>query len=45
VKPGPDGFLYVLTDHAPGAVLKIEPIAATVAAPPAGAPAAAPPAK
>ena len=36
VKPGPDGFLYVLTDHAPGAVLKIEPVApAAAAAPPA----------
>ena len=27
VKPGPDGFIYVLTDHAPGAVLRIEPVA------------------
>jgi len=25
VKPGPDGFIYALTDHAAGAVLKIEP--------------------
>jgi aldose sugar dehydrogenase len=25
VRPGPDGFLYVLTDHAPGAVLRITP--------------------
>jgi glucose/arabinose dehydrogenase len=25
VRPGPDGFLYVLTDHAPGAVLRISP--------------------
>ena len=33
VKPGPDGNLYVLTDHAPGAVLKIEPV--TPPAPPA----------
>ena len=39
VKPGPDGNLYVLTDHAPGAVLKIEPVT------PPAAPAAAPPAK
>jgi glucose/arabinose dehydrogenase len=26
VKPGPDGFIYVLTDQAPGAVLRIEPV-------------------
>jgi glucose/arabinose dehydrogenase len=39
VKPGPDGNLYVLTDHAPGAVLKIEPVT------PPAAPAAAPSAK
>jgi hypothetical protein len=38
VKPGPDGFIYVLTDHAPGAVLKIEPAPAAPGAPPAGAP-------
>ncbi len=25
VRPGPDGFLYVLTDHNPGAVLRISP--------------------
>jgi glucose/arabinose dehydrogenase len=25
VRPGPDGFLYVLTDENPGAVLRIEP--------------------
>lgn len=25
VRPGPDGLLYVLTDHAPGAVLRIAP--------------------
>ena len=25
VKPGPDGFLYALTDETFGAVLKIEP--------------------
>jgi aldose sugar dehydrogenase len=25
VRPGPDGFLYVLTDENPGAVLLIEP--------------------
>jgi aldose sugar dehydrogenase len=25
VRPGPDGFLYVLTDHDPGAVLRISP--------------------
>jgi glucose/arabinose dehydrogenase len=37
VKPGPDGNLYVLTDHAPGAVLKIEPAPAAPAAPPAAA--------
>jgi glucose/arabinose dehydrogenase len=40
VKPGRDGFLYVLTDHAPGAVLKIEPAAAAPAAPAAGPPSA-----
>ena len=28
VKPGPDGFIYVLTDEAAGAVLRIEPAAA-----------------
>jgi glucose/arabinose dehydrogenase len=27
VKPGPDGLIYVLTDEAAGAVLRIEPIA------------------
>jgi glucose/arabinose dehydrogenase len=27
VRPGPDGFLYVLTDHNPGAVLRISPAA------------------
>lgn len=26
VRPGPDGFLYALTDHALGAMLKIEPV-------------------
>ncbi len=26
VRPGPDGLLYVLTDHNPGAVLRISPI-------------------
>ena len=41
VKPGPDGNLYVLTDHAPGAVLKIEPAPAAPAASPAAAPPAA----
>jgi glucose/arabinose dehydrogenase len=25
VRQGPDGFLYVLTDHSPGQVLRIEP--------------------
>ena len=25
VRPGPDGFLYVLTDENPGAVLRVEP--------------------
>jgi len=25
VRPGPDGFLYVLTDENPGALLRIEP--------------------
>jgi glucose/arabinose dehydrogenase len=25
VRPGPDGFLYVLTDHNPGALLRISP--------------------
>jgi glucose/arabinose dehydrogenase len=25
VKPGPDGFIYVLTDEPAGAVIKIEP--------------------
>jgi glucose/arabinose dehydrogenase len=25
VKPGPDGFIYVLTDEPAGAVLRIEP--------------------
>ncbi len=25
VKPGPDGFLYILTDEAAGAVIKVEP--------------------
>ena len=35
VKPGPDGFLYVLTDEGPGAVLRIEPAPAAAAAPPA----------
>jgi glucose/arabinose dehydrogenase len=36
VKPGPDGFIYVLTDEGPGAVLRIEPApAAPAAAPPA----------
>jgi glucose/arabinose dehydrogenase len=39
VKPGPDGFIYVLTDEGPGAVLRIEPVAAA-AAPPAAAPGA-----
>ena len=28
VKPGPDGLIYVLTDEAAGAVLRIEPVAA-----------------
>jgi glucose/arabinose dehydrogenase len=27
VKPGPDGLIYVLTDEAAGAVLRIEPVA------------------
>jgi aldose sugar dehydrogenase len=36
VKPGPDGFIYVLTDEGPGAVLKIEP--APAPAPPAATP-------
>ena len=27
VRPGPDGYLYVLTDHDPGAVLRIKPAA------------------
>jgi len=36
VKPGPDGFLYALTDENAGAVLRIEPVAPP--APPAGAP-------
>ena len=27
VKQGPDGLLYVTTDHEAGAVLKIEPVA------------------
>lgn len=27
VRPGPDGYLYVLTDHDPGAVLRIMPAA------------------
>ena len=26
VQPGPDGFLYVITDEAAGAMLKIEPV-------------------
>jgi glucose/arabinose dehydrogenase len=26
VKPGPDGLLYVLTDHNPGHILRIEPV-------------------
>ncbi len=26
VRPGPDGLLYVLTDHNPGALLRIEPV-------------------
>lgn len=38
VKPGPDGFLYVLTDENAGAVLRIEPVTPP-AAPPAAAPA------
>jgi aldose sugar dehydrogenase len=37
VKPGPDGFLYALTDEAAGAVLRIEPVTAAPAVP-AGAP-------
>jgi len=28
VRPGPDGFIYVLTDKDPGSVLRIEPVAA-----------------
>ena len=36
VKPGPDGFIYVLTDEGPGAVLRIEPAPAAAGAPPAG---------
>jgi aldose sugar dehydrogenase len=28
VKPGPDGLIYVLTDHNPGHILRIEPVAA-----------------
>ena len=40
VKPGPDGYVYVLTDQTFGAVLRIEP-----AAPPAATPAGAPPAR
>jgi glucose/arabinose dehydrogenase len=32
VKPGPDGFIYVLTDENAGAVLRIEPVT-TPAAP------------
>jgi glucose/arabinose dehydrogenase len=28
VKPGPDGFIYVITDQAFGALLRIEPAAA-----------------
>lgn len=35
VKPGPDGFLYALTDENAGAVLRIEPVAPPAAAPPA----------
>ena len=38
VKPGPDGFIYVLTDEGPGAVLRIEPAPAAPGAPAAGAP-------
>jgi len=38
VKPGPDGFIYVLTDEGPGAVLRIEPAPAAAGAPPAGRP-------
>jgi aldose sugar dehydrogenase len=33
VKPGPDGFIYVLTDEKTGAILRIEPIAPPAAAP------------
>jgi glucose/arabinose dehydrogenase len=33
VKPGPDGYLYVLTDQTFGAVLRIEPAAAAAPAP------------
>ena len=32
VKPGPDGLIYVLTDEAAGAVLRIEPARATTGA-------------
>ncbi len=35
VKPGPDGFIYVLTDENAGAVLRIEPNAPAPAAAPA----------
>ena len=31
VKQGPDGFLYLTTDHEAGAVLRIEPVADTPA--------------
>jgi glucose/arabinose dehydrogenase len=31
VRQGPDGLLYVLTDSDPGAVLRIEPVAARAA--------------
>jgi glucose/arabinose dehydrogenase len=33
VKPSPDGFIYVLTDEAAGAVLRIEPVTVTPVAP------------